>query len=80
MSEPLKPGNQKRVHDRDEKDNRCRSIKGLLLNPSEEFAAEGRNRSVLIAVAGDWKFLAARGFCGVDRHNAENEADKHQEN
>jgi len=68
------------VHDRDEKDDRCSSIKGLLLNPSEEFAAEGRDRFVLIAVAGDWKFLAASGFCGVDRHNAENQADKHQEN
>ncbi len=80
MSEPLKSGNKKRVHDRDEKDDRCRSIKGLFLNPSEEFTAEDRDRFVLIAVAGDRKFLAASGFCGTDRHNAENQAGEHQEN
>jgi hypothetical protein len=40
MSEPLKSRNQKRVHDRDEKDDRCHSVERLLLNPGKKFAAE----------------------------------------
>jgi hypothetical protein len=40
MSQPLKSRNQKRVHDRDEKDDRCHSVERLLLNPGKKFAAE----------------------------------------
>jgi hypothetical protein len=40
MSQPLKSRNQKRVHDRDEKDDRCHRVERLLLNPGKKFAAE----------------------------------------
>jgi len=43
MSDFLKSGSQKCVRDREKKDDRCRSIKGFLLNPSDKFGAKAGN-------------------------------------
>jgi hypothetical protein len=43
MSDFLKSGSQKCVRDRKRKDDRCYSIKGLLLNSGDKFPAKAGN-------------------------------------
>ena len=43
VSDFLKSGSQKCVRDRKKKDDCCRSIKGLLLNPADKLPAKAAN-------------------------------------